>query len=190
MRPKASNVIDLAKRRQTRKKSKKRDEFPVSNEIDHTENQIPSEEQAPIVDMTVRRIEQIQKERRTVKRTILTEFIGAFAVLPQMGLMKVSLYDISENGMSFDVEMDLGKFAKGEEIAMRVYLNQYTYFPFVIKVRNQRQEGPEGVFRHGADFVKGSVNDVALGHFVKFIETVSASLERDGGDVMVSNLKE
>lgn len=145
---------------------------------------------APIVDMTERRNEQILRERRLVKRTILTEFVGAFVVVPQKGLLKVSLYDISENGLAFDVETNLGKFAKGEELAMRVYLNQHTYFPFIIKVRNVRQEGDENSFRHGADFVKGSVNSIALRHFVKFIETVSASLERDGGDVMVSNLKE
>ena len=39
-------------------------------------------EEAPVVDMTERRQEMIQDERREVKRTILTEFIGAFAVIP------------------------------------------------------------------------------------------------------------
>ncbi|MCB0362037.1 MAG: PilZ domain-containing protein [Bdellovibrionales bacterium] len=144
----------------------------------------------PVVDMTERRHEQIQRDRRQVKRSLLTEFIGAFVVVPQRGLMKVALYDISENGLAFDIKSELGKFSLGEELAMRVYLNRQTYFPFFIRVRNVRQESDENVFRHGADFVKGAVNELALGHFVKFIETVSASLERDNGDVMVSNLRE
>ena len=43
--------------------------------------------------------------------------------------------------------------------------------------------------RHGAGFVVGTINDVALHHFVHFIESVSASLETDNGDVMVSSLR-
>jgi hypothetical protein len=104
--------------------------------------------------------------------------------------MRVALYDISENGLSFDIDASVGPLKEGEEIAMRVYMNQSTYFPFVTKVRNVRSIPDEAVFRHGVNFVKGTINDVALHHFVKFIENVSASLRRDGGDVMVSNLTE
>ncbi|MCB0365416.1 MAG: PilZ domain-containing protein [Bdellovibrionaceae bacterium] len=178
MIPKDNNVIDLSKRRRAKEAAKK------------TVKKAKATAEAPIVDMTERRNEQIKQERRQVKRTILTEFIGAFAVVPQKGLMRVALYDISENGLAFDMETETGKFVKGEELAMRVYLNQVTYFPFVVKVRNVRAVPEEDCYRHGVDFVKGSLNNEALTHFVKFIETVSASLERDSGDVMVSNLKD
>lgn len=144
---------------------------------------------ATVVDMTARRNEVLNQERRKVKRTILSEFIGAFLVIPQKGLCKVALHDISENGLAFDIEVEEGKFQNGEEVAFRVYMNQQTYFPFVVKVTHLREIHEEGVYRHGANFVKGTVNDVALQHFVKFIETVSASLQTDHGDVMVSNLR-
>jgi len=143
---------------------------------------------APIVDMTERRTEKITEERRKVRRTILTEFIGAYVVVPQHGLFKVTVYDISEGGVAFDVEFGKGHFAVNEEVAMRVYLNQHTYFPFVIRVTNVRGIDDENVVRHGANFVKGTINDQALLHFVKFIETVSASLETDAGDVTVSRI--
>ncbi|MBK7890387.1 MAG: hypothetical protein IPJ84_05900 [Bdellovibrionales bacterium] len=42
--------------------------------------------------------------------------------------------------------------------------------------------------RHGCTFQRETVNSEALSHFVKFIETVSASLRTDHGDVMVSNV--
>lgn len=71
---------------------------------------------------------------------------------------------------------------------MRLYLNHKTYFPFVVKVQNIRRLAEEDVYRHGANFVKGTINDEALHHFVKFIETVSASLQTDRGDILVSNL--
>ena len=172
---KPNNVLDLKSRRAPSKK--------VQNQgkADSTE--------APVLDMTERRNEMIVTERRQVKRTILAEFIGAFIVVPKKGLQKVAIYDISENGIAFDLEEGEGRLNLGEEIAMRVYLNQQTYFPFVTKIANVREIDNEHVTRHGANFVKDTVNDVALQHFVKFIETVSASLETDHGDVMVSNLR-
>lgn len=143
---------------------------------------------APILDMTEARQAIINRERRNVKRTILTEFIGAFVVLPERGLYRVSLYDISEKGLSFDIDLPLGNYKKDEEVAMRVYLNHKTYFTFIVKVTNARVFEEENVIRHGANFVKGTINDVALHHFVKFIETVSASLRTDAGDILVSQI--
>ncbi len=144
--------------------------------------------QAPIIDMTEARNEIISEERRKVRRTILSEFIGACALVPNRGLIKVKIYDVSDSGMAFDVESDVGQFKQGEEVAMRVYLNAVTYFPFVVTVQNVRSVDNEGVFRHGVNLVKGTINKDALHHFVKFIETVSASLQSDHGDIMVSNL--
>ena len=149
---------------------------------------------APVLDMTERREAIINDERRKVRRTILTGFIGAFVVVPARtdgkgGLLKVEVYDISTNGIAFDMPEKCGHFQKGEKIAMRVYLSHDVYFPFIVQIQNQRALSSEAAYRHGANFLRGTVNDEALLHFVKFIETVSASLERDKGDVMVSGLK-
>jgi hypothetical protein len=146
------------------------------------------QETATIADITEARQEMLSKDRREVKRTILTEFIGAYIVLPEKGLMKVSLYDISDNGLSFDLDILEGHFDSNEELAMRVYLNHSTYFPFTVQVSNGRALVDEGVVRHGAHFVKGTINDVALHHFIKFIENVSASLKTDNGDILVSHI--
>lgn len=169
-----NNVIDFSKRLKEQKRKAKR----VVNKVDA----------GSVHDMTERRAEILKDERRQVKRTILTEFIGASVIVPERGLMKVALYDISDNGIAFDIEGEKGHFQAGEEIAMRVYLNHKTYFPFSVELKNVQVIEEEGLFRHGGQFLKGSVNDKALFHFVKFIETVSAALQRDSGDVMVSNL--
>lgn len=143
---------------------------------------------APVIDMTEKRNEIISQERRRVKRTILSEFIGACVVVPGKGLLKVSLFDISLDGLAFDLGVTAGHFALDEEVAMRVYLNHQTYFKFIVKVQNIRNVGDENVFRHGVHFMKETLNDQALQHFVRFIETVSANLHSDEGDLMVSNL--
>ncbi|MEK2644380.1 PilZ domain-containing protein [Bdellovibrio sp. BCCA] len=154
------------------------------NSLENTKKEVGAE----ILDITEARQEILSRDRRDVKRTILTEFVGAFVVLPEKGLLKAALYDISENGMAFDLELTEGGFTTGEEVAMRVYLNHSTYFPFTIRVTNSRSIEDEGVIRHGANFVRGTMNDVALHHFVKFIENVSASLKTDSGDVLVSHI--
>lgn len=175
---KTSNVIDLKSRRRLQNKP------AAGSSMLHAD----PETVAAVVDMTERRSQMLADERREVKRTILSEFIGAFILIPERGLQRVSLYDISENGLAFDLDLGSGALKHGEEVAMRVYLNQYTYFPFVVNVSNSRVLSEEGVVRHGCHLEKDSMNAEALHHFVKFIETVSASLKTDHGDVMVSGL--
>jgi hypothetical protein len=147
-----------------------------------------TDSQASIVDIGAKRQEMILDERRSVRRTILTEFIGVHTIVPGAGLQKCSLHDISVKGVAFDLSEKQGHFSAGEEVAMRVYLNHKTYFPFVVQVRSSRFIESEGVYRHGASVLEGSVNQQALRHFIQFIETVSAHLRTDHGDVIVSNL--
>jgi len=127
-------------------------------------------------------------ERRNIKRTILSEFVSAMVVIPEKGLMRVGIYDISENGISFDLELDQGAFAAGEDISMRVYLNHKTYFPIHVTVKHVTNETSEGVVRHGTEFSRNAVNDAALQYFVKFIETVSLGLKKDEGDLMAPKI--
>jgi len=170
------NIINFDEKRRSRiRKEAKTDKINLTD--------------APVLDMTERRQEIINHERRQVKRTILTEFIGAFVVVPDRGLVKVAIYDISDDGIAFDIEDSMGQFLVGEEVAMRIYLNHKTYFPFFAKIQNIRILFEESIFRYGGSFLKGGINKEALFHFVKFIETVSASLASDNGDVMVSSLK-
>ena len=128
------------------------------------------------------------QERREVKRTILTEFVSAMVVLPEKGLLKVAIYDISEEGISFDTETEHGQFQADEDVSMRVYLNHKTYFPISIKIKHLKEEKDEGVFRHGAIFLKGANTDAALQYFVRFIESVSQALKKDEGDMMVPKI--
>ena len=126
------------------------------------------------------------QERRQVKRTILSEFMSAMVVLPEKGLLKVALYDISEEGISFEIETQQGQFKVGEEVLMRVYLNQKTYFPIQVSIKHATPDLKSGVIRHGTEFLKGAASDVALQHFVKFVESASQDLQKDTGDLMVT----
>jgi len=143
---------------------------------------------APVVDYNEQKQKILFHERRQMKRTILTEFVSAMVVVPEKGLLKVAIFDISEQGISFDVEFEQGSFAIGEAITMRVYLNQKTYFPISLKIKHVTSEQSEGVNRHGAVFMKDVQTDAALQYFVKFIESVSHGLKKDEGDLMLPKI--
>jgi hypothetical protein len=175
-----SNVIDLKPLLQNAKKKNQRQHAKMTA--------------APIIDMEQKREELFLKEQRNTKRTILSEFVGAFIVLPTNGpsvggLQKVNLYDISDDGVSFDMDPNVGQLRVGEELAMRIYLSQKNYFSFTVKVANLRFERDEEVYRHGCQFLKNSVNKEALYHFVKFIESVALNLKIDVGDKLTQNSK-
>lgn len=166
-----SNIIDIRARLKTK-----------------SEGKSSAKQAGNVVDISQIRSEVLEEERRKVRRTILTEFIAVHTLVPGIGLMKVSLFNINESGVAFDIDSPKGHFQVGEEVAMRVYLNSNTYFPFVAKIKHVTHIEDEGVHRHGCEFVNGTINDVALHHFIKFIETVSASLKQDKGDVIVTKI--
>lgn len=143
---------------------------------------------ASIIELGKRRQEVLTEERRKVKRTILADFVSGHVVVPLRGLEKVNLHDMSNDGLSFDLEFGRGSFKKDEELAMRIYVNRETYFPFTIKVRRLQFSEDEQVYRVGASLVNGTFNERAIHHFIQFIENISMSLRTDKGDVVVSKI--
>lgn len=146
------------------------------------------DQSASVVDIGPMREERIKADRREVKRTILSEFVAVHAVIPGQGLLKVHLFDINEKGLAFDIEEQRGKYNLGEAVELRIYLNYQTYFGIHCRVANVRVLSDEGIIRHGCEFVADSANNDALSYFVKFLESVTASLRRDGGDILVSKI--
>lgn len=142
---------------------------------------------APVFDLVEPRQAILKDERRDLRRTILTEFVGAFVVVPDRGLLRVGLYDISDDGLSFESEVEQGHFNQGERVAMRIYINHRTFFEFVVSVQWVEAQSDWGVTRHGCRIVRNTVNDVALHHFIKFIEAVSVNLQADEGDLQISS---
>lgn len=167
------NLTDRLKNRETTQK-------PFSNDK-------PSFE-ASVTDISNRRHEMVDEEKRELKRTLLTEFISMHAVVPGAGLMRVQLSDINEKGMAFETEEEKGAYRTGDRVELRIYLNHQTYFPLEVRVVHVKQNSEYGMNRHGCEFVSESLNQDALRHFIAFLETVTASVRRDKGDVLVSKI--
>lgn len=147
-----------------------------------------SQQKVEVIAFEQAKVLLLEKERREAQRTILTEFVSAYAVLPERGLLKVELFNISDAGLAFDVDAAQGRFDIGEEVAFRIYLNHKTYFGFTVRIRYANEVPEEGVIRHGTEFTDSSKGDSALQHFIQFIESVSTRLKEDEGDLLIPNI--
>lgn len=178
----SGKVIDLSQKFLERRQ--KHEQSLAQGVSDQTENSgTPA-----VVQLDLLRQKEIDKERRVIKRTILTEFVGTHAVIPGAGLQKVALYDVSESGLSFDTGAQYGHFQEGETVVLRLYLSSRTYLPIPVLVQNIRAVEGEPLFRHGGAFQADDMNFEAIRHFVKFIESVSVTLKKDNGETVVSGL--
>lgn len=143
---------------------------------------------AQVFDVTQRIQDRQADDRRQIQRVVLNEFISAHVFVPGRGLLKVTLKDINETGMAFDIDERQGQFTRGETLEVRFYLNHETYFKFHVQVAHARTMDAEGVHRHGVQFIGDSLNNVALHHFIQFLQNISASLRTDTGDRIVTNI--
>lgn len=130
----------------------------------------------------------VDKDKRQTQRTILSDLVSVYAILPERGLLKVDVHNLGEKGLAFDIETYQGAYEINEKVAMRVYLNHKSYFPFEVEVKHVTPIYEEGIHRHGALFTGENTNNVALGHLIKFLEAVSTDLKEDHGDLMIPNI--
>jgi hypothetical protein len=187
-----NNVINLDERRNSAKNSSKiKDSAEAFRQKYSSVEMVETEKTAAeeIIDMTERRQKMLDSERRSVTRTVLSQFIGVCVVLPDKGLQPVVLYDVSEGGVAFDLPLEMGGFNLGETVTLRIYLSHDTYFSFSTKVVNRRQAENEGVMRHGAAFRKTDISFKTLFYFTKFLENVSLIARKDNGDRVMGKVE-
>lgn len=141
-----------------------------------------------VVDVTNMLREQGAQDRRSAERVLLGDMISSHVVLPKFGLVQVTVKDVDEGGLAFEMGGYMGSYKQGEQVEMRFYLNGQTYFRVDVEVAYSGFDEGTGVARHGARFVKDSLNQEALHHFVQFLRNVSVSLRTDRGERIVSNL--
>ena len=173
----SSKVIEISKKRTLQ-----------SQKSQNTQKE-PSNYKTQIIDFKTLHSQRYQpvhlKERRQVERTLLSELIKGMVIVPEKGLLEVELYDISKEGLSFNVDTIRGGFKVGEELALRVYLNRNTYFPLVVHVKHVTMDHHENVIRHGVEYTKEAQNFSSIDHFVNFVLAASEGLKIDEGDFIV-----
>lgn len=94
-------------------------------------------------------------ERRRARRRSVMGTFSLFAVIPKKGVHRLDIQDISDLGMSFDLDVE-GESSKdfpvapGEIVGLRFYLNQSLYLPLDVRIVRLEQT-PQGR-RAGGEF--------------------------------------
>ena len=86
-----------------------------------------------------------ERNRRQYQRVLMSNILGAFAVIDQKGLLEIDLVDISEEGIRFSMPKGYGMFRKGEKLAFRLYFSQDDYIPLIIKIAWRQADNKNGV---------------------------------------------
>ncbi len=147
-----------------------------------------TDQDTQVFDVTQRIQDRQAEDRRKIKRVVLNDFISAHVYVPGRGLLKIALKDITDKGLAFEIDEKQGQFTRGENLEIRFYLNHETYFKFQVAVAHGAFSADDAIYRHGCQFVGDSLNNVALNHFVLFLQNIAASLRTDKGDRIITNL--
>lgn len=94
-------------------------------------------------------------DRRRARRRPILESFSLFIVVPKKGVHRLSVHDLSEVGMGFDLDTEGESVADfplktGDLIEVRFYLNQSLYLPLALEVA--RVDERAGVRKVGAAF--------------------------------------
>ncbi len=115
------------------------------------------------------------ERRKTRRRNILATF-SIFLVIPQKGIHRLMIHNISEEGIAFDFDIESeAPFdfpAKiGDSIDARLYINPSLYIPIQMKIVRIEKSGDGR--RVGASFQNiKSENHQALLSFLKLLDSI------------------
>jgi hypothetical protein len=122
------------------------------------------------------------ERRRARRRPILATF-SMYLVIPKKGLYKLTVHDISELGIGFDLDVE-GESSSdfpvqiGDKLDSRLYLNQSLYIPLSLQIA--RVEDKPIVRRVGAEFQEHeSINYKAFLSLLGFLDKMADALQVD-----------
>jgi hypothetical protein len=122
------------------------------------------------------------ERRRARRRPILATF-SVHLVIPKKGLYKLTVHDLSELGIGFDIDVEGESAADfpvaiGNVIETRLYLNQSLFIPLSIRVA--RVEEQRIVRRVGAEFQNQLSTDFkAFLALLSFLDHMADALQVD-----------
>ena len=144
-----------------------------------------------LLDFGEKRKENIEKKRRNFERVFFNNFLGAYTLIDQAGVISpVDFIDISHDGLSFKIpsEKASSHFRKGEEVNLRIYFTRDSYIPVVTNVvwtRNEKGEDGQMYHEYGARFDKTIPTFRAIENFIDFVYSFAEHSSEDKGDSKV-----
>jgi hypothetical protein len=125
-------------------------------------------------------------ERRRTRRRPILETFSMFCVVPKKGMHRLPLYDVSDHGIGFDIDLDVEGMEEdqafslklGEPMEVHFYLNQSLYLPLKGKVariveRNGEAPGQGKIRRIGAEIDPKDPAHAGFAAFLKMLDAIT-----------------
>tara|TARA_R110002072_G_scaffold534_6_gene3881 strand:+ start:61132 stop:61590 length:459 start_codon:yes stop_codon:yes gene_type:complete len=142
-----------------------------------------------VLDFIGKRKENIEQKRRAFERIVFKNFLGAYTVINQDGVIyPVELVDVSKEGCLFQVPWNVKKDSKiehGTEVKMRLYFSKQSYIPCLVNVKYGNEfVGQDGLtyMQYGCEFDKSMPSFEALNSFIDFLYKFAEHSTIDKGD--------
>lgn len=140
-----------------------------------------------ILSFNEKREENIERKRRNFERILFNNFLGAYSVIDQAGVVfPIEMLDISQDGMSFRVPRGAigSSFKKEDELTLRMYFTKNTFIPVVTNIKWMKDtKGDDGEFylEYGVKFDKSVPTFEALRPFIDFLYKFAELSTEDKG---------
>lgn len=87
-----------------------------------------------------------REERRSSLRRPILETFSLFVVIPSVGIHRISVSDVSDTGLGFELDRELEassdpSFSIGNGIELHFYLNQSLYLSISVEVKRIEERG-------------------------------------------------
>ena len=146
-----------------------------------------------VVDFVAKREQKMEEKRKNAERVFFKNLLSVYCVVGQTKMHPVEMIEVSENGCSFQVQMDTGASVKGtgleqgSDVPLRLYFSQDTFICVNFKVMNMRQsiESGKRYVRFGCAVDSDISTYEAYVQFVRFLKAYSTAATQDRGDVSV-----
>ena len=143
-----------------------------------------------VLDFVGKRKENIENKRRNFERILFQNFLGAYTVIKQDGVIyPVTMVDISYDGCLFQVPWDPKRDAKIDrdvELSMRMYFTKSSYIPLVVSVKYGNEhvdENGQTYMQYGCEFDQSLPSFDAMRSFIEFLYEYAEHSTLDKGDV-------
>ena len=102
-----------------------------------------------VINFEDKRSESLEKKRRKFERLMFENLIEVYAEINQEkeDILKISLIDISRDGLQFEVPVikgQKGPFSPGNTINLRLYFSSNSYLPATVEVKHTQENIEEG----------------------------------------------
>ncbi len=142
-----------------------------------------------VLDFVEKRKENVELKRRNFERILFQNFLGAYSVIDQSGVIyPIDLVDISNEGCLFQIPWDASrdsKFEQDTEISMRMYFTNESYVPVIVNVKYGREYiGRDGntYMQYGCEFDQSLPSFTAMKSFIEFMYSFAEHSAIDKGD--------